>query len=55
MRSNVLAYLALFSSLTMLCLGRWVFHDSGESFAMGVFWLIAGIMTIQSPKSQPDD
>ena len=55
MRSNVLAYLALFSSLLSLCLNRWVFHDDGEGFAMGIFWLIAGMMTIQSPESQPDD
>ena len=55
MRSNVLAYLALFSALVSLCLGRWVFHNSGESFAMSIFCLIAGIMTIQSPESQPDD
>lgn len=49
MRSNLLAYLALLSSLLSFCSSRWAFHD-GEGFAMGVGFLIVGMLAIQSPK-----
>ena len=55
MRSNVLAYLALVSSLISFCLGRWAFNDDGEFFAFGVFSLVAGMMTIQSPQNDKEN
>lgn len=50
MRSNLLAYLALFTSLLSFCSSRWLFPDDGEGFAMGVGFLIVGILAIRSPK-----